>query len=232
MSIDYQPVAIAIDGPAASGKTTVGRLLAEKLHYLFLDTGSMYRAATLAMLKHNVDVDDEAAVVQLTRAMDMTIKPVDAAHDDGRSYTVLLGSEDVTWELYTPQVEAHVSQVSTYPEVRAELVRRQREIGHEGNVVMVGRDIGTVVLPEAALKLYISASAEERARRRWKERQERGSRESYEMILADVVRRDTIDSSREHAPLRAARDAIIIDTTGRSIDDILAEIMEYVTLQP
>ena len=112
MSIDYQPVAIAIDGPAASGKTTVGRLLAEKLHYLFLDTGSMYRAATLAMLKHNVDVDDEAAVVQLTRAMDMTIKPVDAAHDDGRSYTVLLGSEDVTWELYTPQVEAQVSQVS------------------------------------------------------------------------------------------------------------------------
>ena len=232
MSMNPQVAAIAIDGPAASGKTTVGRLLAEKLDFLFLDTGIMYRATTLAALKQNVDVTDEAAVVALAKTLEMDILPVADEHDDGRAYTVLLASEDVTWELATPQVDANVSQVSTYPEVRDEMVRRQREIGRQGRVVMVGRDIGTVVLPDAPLKLYISATAEERARRRWKERQERGSRESYERILADVVRRDTIDSSREHAPLRAARDAIIIDTTGRSIDEILAEIMAYVAVQP
>ena len=110
------------------------------------------------------------------------------------------------------------------------MVRRQREIGQQGKVVMVGRDIGTVVLPNASLKLYIVASAEERARRRWKERQERGSDESYELILADVVRRDSIDSSRQHAPLRAARDAIIIDSTSRTVEEIVAEIISYVTV--
>ena len=214
---------IAIDGPAASGKTTVGKLLAEALGYHFIDTGCMYRAATLAVLQQGIDVDDETAVTQLAQTIDITIQPING-NKDGRLYTVMLNGKDVTWEIRSPQVDANVSQVSKYLGARQEMVRRQRQYGQRGKVIMVGRDIGTVVMPDATLKFYINASPEERARRRREDRSRQGHTADYDAILADVIRRDKIDSSREHAPLRPAADAIHIDSTNRSAADIADEI--------
>lgn len=224
MTTDYLPDVIAIDGPAASGKSTVGLLLAQRLGYLCLDTGSMYRALALAAIQRGVRPDDEESVVQLAHACDLDIFPV-ADETDGRHYTVMLVGKDVTWDIRLPEVDATVSQVSTYQEVRAEMVRRQRAVGLRGRVVMIGRDIGTVVMPDAPLKLYITATPEERARRRLHDRLRRGHDDSFEAILADVVRRDHIDGSREHSPMRKAADAILIDTTGRTVEEVLAEIM-------
>jgi CMP/dCMP kinase len=218
------PPAIAIDGPAASGKTTIGKMLAEALGYLLLDTGSMYRAATLAVLQKGIDPADEAAVAAVTRDLNLEIRPA-SSESDGRLYTVLIDGQDVTWELRAPAVDANVSQVSAYAEVRRVLVQQQRDIARRYHVVMVGRDIGTVVLPEAELKLYISASAEERAGRRCRERQSQGITSDYHNILADVIRRDRLDSSRAHSPMRAAADAILIDSTGRSPEAILEQIL-------
>jgi CMP/dCMP kinase len=218
------PPAIAIDGPAASGKTTIGKMLAEVLGYLLLDTGSMYRAATLAVLQKGIDPGDETAVAGITHDLNLEIRPA-TGESDGRLYTVLLDGRDVTWELRTPAVDANVSQVSAYAEVRRVLVEQQREIARRYRVVMVGRDIGTVVLPAAELKLYISASAEERAGRRCRERQSQGMASDYDTILADVIRRDHLDGSRVHSPMRSAADAILIDSTGRSPDAILEQIL-------
>lgn len=218
---------IAIDGPAASGKSTIGRFLAEKLDYLFFDTGCMYRAVTLAALQQDVPVSDETAVTQLTFALSIDIKPPQG-EGDGRLYTVKIDGQDATWALRSPDVDTHVSLVSSYAGVRQELVRQQRVFGEKGKVVMVGRDIGTVVIPDAPLKLYITASAEERARRRWLDRQEQGHNAGYETILADVKRRDQFDSNRQHSPLHPANDAILIDTTGRTISDILTDILNLI----
>lgn len=215
---------IAIDGPAASGKSTVGRMLAEALDYLFLDTGFMYRAVTLAALQQGVDVMDETAVTALAQSLDIDVKPITGVAD-GRHYTALLNGKDVTWELRTPSVDANVSQVSGYLGVRQEMVQRQRTFGRRGHVVMVGRDIGTVVMTDAPLKLFVTASAAERAHRRWQDRQAQGHKADYETILADVIRRDKFDSNREHSPLRPADDAIVIDTTGRSPEEIVDGIL-------
>jgi cytidylate kinase len=219
------PAAIAIDGPAASGKTTVGKMLADRLNYLFLDTGSMYRATTFAALERGVDVGDEAAVVALAETIDIRIENADEAND-GYHYFVFVDGQDVTADLRTQAVDRHVSQVSAYSGVRQQMVKLQRTYGKRGRVVMVGRDIGTVVLPDAPLKLYVVASAEERAQRRWKERRAAGDTTTYEAILADVIRRDKIDSSREHSPLRPADDAVVIDSSGRDPHLILTEILQ------
>ncbi len=222
---------IAIDGPAASGKSTVGRLLAERLSFLYLDTGCMYRAVTWAALQQGIDVADETAVTQLARDMEMEIFPA-KGEDDGRHYTVYIDGQDITWGLRTPAVDASVSQVSSYLGVRQEMVKRQRAFGQRGAVVMVGRDIGTVVMPDAPLKLFITASAEERARRRTRDRSNQGHTADYDDILADVQRRDKIDSNREHSPLRPAADAIRIDSTAQPpaaiVDAILQMIQEPV----
>lgn len=219
------PSMIAIDGPAASGKTTVGRLLAQRLGYLLVDTGGMYRAVTLAALQRGVAIGDEAAIVALAQQVAIELLPVENADDD-RLCTVLLDGADVTWALRSADVDAHVSAVSAYQGVRAEMVRRQRALGQRGRVVMVGRDIGTVVLPDAPLKLYIVATAETRAERRWRERQLHGDDESYAAILADIRRRDTIDSTRKHSPLSAADDAVQIDTTARTPDEVVDAILQ------
>lgn len=221
---EHLPDVIAIDGPAASGKSTIGLMLAQRLGYLCLDTGSMYRVLTLAAIRHHISPEDEAAIVKLAKEIDIEIIPL-AGETDGRHYTVLLDGVDVTWGLRLPEVDAAVSQVSTYPEVRAEMVRRQRVAGQRGRVIMIGRDIGTVVMPDAALKLYITASPQERARRRLLDRRRQGYDDSYEAILADVVRRDRIDSGRKHSPLRPASDAVTIDTTERTADAVVEGIM-------
>lgn len=230
-TMDSYPATIAIDGPAASGKTTVGLMLAKHIEYLFLDTGCMYRAVTLAALDRGVSVEDEIGITHLTRRLDMDILPA-SVDSDGRHYTVLLNGVDVTWALRGVEVDVNVSQVSTYAGVRADLVRRQRAIGERGRVVMVGRDIGTVVMPSAALKLYVTASKEERARRRWKELEGRFRDASYEQILAEIERRDQIDGNRDVAPMRPASDALIIDTTNRTPEEVIQDILALEPFQP
>jgi cytidylate kinase len=205
-----KPNIVAIDGPAASGKSSLGQQLARTLGYLFFDTGVMYRAVTWAVLQRRLQVGDEPAVTALAEGLRIDVRPPSV--DDGRTSDVLVDGTDVTWETRTPEVEAHVSAVSAYRGVRQALAAQQRRIGLRGQIVMVGRDIGTVVLPEADLKIYLDASAEERARRRYKELVERGHRADYEKILAGVRRRDEIDSTRAVSPLRMAEDAVRIDS--------------------
>ena len=231
MQHDQLPDVIAIDGPAASGKTTDGFMLARRLGYLFLDTGSMYRALTLAALRRGLRLDDEPGLAALARTIDLEVLPL-REETDGRQYTVLVDGEDVTWDLRLPAVDATVSQVSAYGPVREEMVRRQRATARRGRVVMVGRDIGTVVMPDAPLKLYITASAAERARRRLLDRRRQGHDDDYETILADVVRRDGIDSSRQHSPLRPAAGSVILDTTDQQAEAVLAEILDLLNHAP
>ena len=225
------PSIIAIDGPAASGKSTIAAALARQLNYLYFDTGVMYRAATWAALDRGVAISDEAAVTALTESLQIDVEPPSV--DDGRQADVLCDGVDVTWAIRSPDVDANVSPVSVYRGVRSALTAQQRRIGLRGHVVMVGRDIGTVVLPEAPLKIYLDASAEERARRRYREVQARGDRsQTYEDILDNVKRRDAIDSSRVTAPLKAAADAVIIDSTDLGVDDVIARIAQLIGREP
>jgi cytidylate kinase len=224
-----KPLVIAIDGPAASGKSTLAKLIAEKLGFFFFDTGVMYRAATLAALRAIGNVDDEETVTCLTENSCIDVRQ--ASCEDGRVMDVLLNGEDVTWQIRSLEVEQHVSKVSSYPGVRKALTEQQRQIGLRGNIVMAGRDIGTVVFPDARYKIYLDASAEERARRRFHEVDARGEKESYEKILNAIIRRDRIDSTRKHAPLKAADDALIINTDGKTVEEVLAESLEFITRQ-
>jgi len=217
---------IAIDGTVASGKSTIGKLLAERLGYTYLDTGAMYRAVTWIALQQGINIADEEVITALAESMVINITRPTV--DDGRQYTVYANGEDVTWEIRRPEVDANVSPVSAYPGVRQALTEQQRRMGRQGRIVMVGRDIGTVVLPEADLKIYLDATVEERARRRYREILERGEEADYKEVLASMRRRDKIDSQREAAPLRPADDAVIIDTTELSIAEVLAEVEELV----
>jgi len=216
------PNIIAIDGPAASGKSTLGRRLADSLGYLFFDTGVMYRAVTWGALCHGLDIKDEAAVTNLAETAQIDIRP--PSKNDGRACDVFLDGVDITWETRRPDVESNVSPVSAYRGVRQALASQQRRIGLRGKVVMVGRDIGTVVLPEADLKIYLDASAEERASRRYREVLQRGGKTGYEEILQGVQNRDRIDSNRAISPLRAAQDAVMIDSDPLNADEVFAKV--------
>ena len=216
------PAIIAIDGPAASGKSTLGRRLADALGYLFFDTGVMYRAVTWLALQGGLDVNNEAAVSALAKNSQIEVLP--ASKDDGRVCDVIVEGRDITWAVRDPDVDANVSLVSTYREVRRALSEQQRRIGLRGRVVMVGRDIGTVVLPEADLKIYLDASAHERAHRRYNEIRARGNEQEYDEILDQVHQRDRIDSTRDVAPLRAAQDAVIIDSDSLSADEVFEQV--------
>ncbi len=221
--MEAPPLTIAIDGPAASGKSTVGERLAKALGYLFFDTGVMYRAVTWAALQRLGSVEDEAAVTRLAETVQIDVRPL--SHEDGRQADVWLDGEDVTWAIRRPEVDRWVSQVAAYPGVRQAMTQQQRRIGLRGRVVMIGRDITTVVLPEAEAKIYLDASVEERARRRYLERKARGEAVSYEEILEGLRQRDHLDSTREVAPLRVAADAIVINTDGLSVDEVVQEIL-------
>lgn len=216
------PNIIAIDGPAASGKSTLGRRLADSLGYLFFDTGVMYRAVTWAALQRDLEISDEAAITHLAETVQIDVRP--PSKEDGRACDVLLDGVDITWETRCSDVEANVSPVSAYRDVRRALASQQRRIGLRGRVIMVGRDIGTVVLPEADLKIYLDASAPERARRRYKEILQRGVQVDYEQVLAGVRNRDEIDSNRAFSPLRASQDAVIIDSEKMNADEVFAKV--------
>lgn len=217
------PSIIAIDGPAASGKSTIGKRLADELDYLFFDTGVMYRAVTWLALQRGLDMSDEAAITALAESVPIDVQPPSQA--DGRACDVIVEGQDITWQTRRPEVDANVSVVSAYAGVRRALSAQQRRIGQRGRVVMVGRDIGTVVLPEADLKIYLDASAEERARRRFDEIIARGEKADYDEILAKVIKRDRIDSTRDVAPLRAADDAVIVDSDNLNADEVFQQTL-------
>jgi len=217
------PSIIAIDGPAASGKSTLGLRLASALGYLFFDTGVMYRAVTWLALNHDMNLHDEAAISALAEKMQIDVAP--ASRSDGRACDVLVAGSDITWETRLPNVEANVSAVSAYRGVREALSGQQRRIGKRGRVVMVGRDIGTVVLPDADLKIYLDATAEERAQRRYDEIIARGGTADHQDILAKVIERDRIDSTRAVAPLKAAQDAIVINTNKLTADEVFEQAL-------
>lgn len=224
-----KPSIIAIDGPAASGKSTLGERLAQRIGYLYFDTGLMYRAVTLAALEKFGRVDVEDDVSALAEQIVIDVRP--PSTEDGRSADVCIDGKDVTWAVRSPEVDANVSQVSAYPRVRNSMTQQQRRIGQRGGVVMVGRDIGTVVFPEAGLKIYLVASVEERARRRYCEVTARGEGADYSHLLAALRKRDAYDSGRKHAPLKPATDAVILDSEGLSIDQVVALALELVEKQ-
>lgn len=218
------PKTIAIDGPAGSGKSTLGSLLAEELGYLYLDTGVMYRAVTLAAIKARLDIEDENAVGKLAQDVVIDIRP--PSLDDGRDVDVILDGEDVTWEIRKDQVNEYVSPVSAYRVVREAMTEQQRRIAHENKVVMVGRDIGTVVIPDADLKIYLDASLEVRAHRRYQELIERGQTPDFNAVLQSLQNRDNIDSNREIAPLKPAEDAVVINSDCLNIQQVLERARE------
>jgi len=217
---------IAIDGTSASGKTTLARRMAARLGFLYFDTGVMYRALTLAALRRGVAIGDERRLTSL--AEEITIDVTSPTASDGRPCTVLLDGEDVTWAIRSPEVDDNVSQASVYAGVRAALTEQQRRIGLRGRVVMAGRDIGTVVLPEADLKIFMTASLEERARRRMAELTLLGETVDFEEVKRSLAERDRIDSQRAVAPLRAAPDAVVIDTTEFDADEVLDQAIRLV----
>ena len=204
---------IAIDGPSGSGKSTTARLLAQRLGYLYIDTGAMYRAVTLAVLRAGIDPTDQAGVEERARRSRVEL--------EGASGGVLvrLDGEDVSDEIRSLEVTRHVSAVSEVPAVREVLVEAQRELGRRGGVVLEGRDIGTVVFPDADLKVFMEADLATRARRRYEELMARGSDSTLQAVAADLDRRDRHDSGRGHSPLTRAHDAVGIDTTHLTIDE-------------
>ncbi len=210
---------ICIDGPAASGKTTVAKALAEQLGFTYLDTGVLYRALTWAALQRGISPSDGPRLAALARSVALDLRAAPAG--DNRQTIVIADGEDVSLSIRTPIVDANVSEVSAHPEVRSALVDVQREFARRGRVVLAGRDMGTVIWPQAGLKLFLDATVEERARRRQRQAEEQGTHLEFDGVLADLRRRDQYDSSRAVAPLRAAPDAVIVDTTPMTADEVV-----------
>lgn len=219
-----QRLLIAIDGPAAAGKTTVARALADRAGAIFLDTGLLYRAVTVAALRAGISPADATALTNLVHQLNLTIRPATVA--DGRPFDLLVNGQDLTNQLRTREVDAAVSAVAAIPGVRAALLPVQRDLASTGRVVMVGRDIATVVAPDAELKIYLEASPGERARRRHAELIANGTNVSYDAVLDGLVRRDAADSSREASPLAKAHDAIVIGSDGRTVDEIVDQLVQ------
>lgn len=214
-----KPISIAIDGPAAAGKSTVARKVAGKLAYVYIDTGAMYRALTLKVLESGVDPEDELKIKDLLEMTKIELIP------NGETQIVKLDGSDVTAMIRTEEISNKVSLVAKHPGVRDEMVKRQRILAAKGGVVMDGRDIGTHVLPNAEVKIFLSASVEMRALRRYHENLEKGLHADLEQMKADIALRDKRDSEREAAPLKKAEDAVEIDTTELRIDQVVDAIM-------
>ncbi|QZT32623.1 (d)CMP kinase [Caldalkalibacillus thermarum TA2.A1] len=213
---------IAIDGPAGAGKSTVAKMVADKLGYLYVDTGAMYRALTWKALHDNVDISSGEALVRLLNQCRLELQ------SDSASQRVVLNGRDITEAIRTREVSNHVSEVASHPQVREAMVELQREMATKGNVVMDGRDIGTYVIPDADVKIYLTASLEERARRRYEELRVKGHEVSFEEIKQEILERDDKDRKRDTAPLQKAADALTVDTTGLSITEVVNCILNIV----
>lgn len=217
-----EKISIAIDGPASSGKSTVAKLLASDFNFIYVDTGAMYRAITFLAIKHQVAFSDEVALAELTKKYPISFK------QSGRGQLVFVNDEEVTEAIRQPDVTAAVSEVSAHGMVREELVKAQRQLAKTGGIVMDGRDIGTTVLPQAEVKIFLVASVEERAQRRYKENQAKGIQMDFETIKEAIAKRDYLDSHREVSPLVQAQDAQLVDTTGMSIEQVVTKIKDII----
>lgn len=215
-------LSIAIDGPAAAGKSTVAKIVAEKLSYIYIDTGAMYRALTYKAIANRINLEDEEALLGVLLNTEIKLVPSE------KGQLVYLNKEDVTDAIRTSQVTNSVSFVAKQEKVRKEMVKRQQEFATEGGVVMDGRDIGTHVLPNAEVKVFLLASVEERAKRRHSENVEKGFPSDLDQLKEEIARRDKIDSERAFAPLKKADDAVEIDTTSLTIADVVGKIMDLV----
>ena len=213
-----QALQIAIDGPAGAGKSTIAKIVAKKLHLFYIDTGAMYRAIAYKALKSGAPLDDESKISQIAKTTKVVLD-----HSDER--LVWCDDENVTQAIRNPEISRAVSVVASYQGVRERLVELQRMEAKHGGVVMDGRDIGTHVLPDADYKIFLTATSEERARRRWAELSKAGNVVTYDEVSQDMLKRDRSDTEREVSPLRPAQDAVIIDTTGLSVDELVAEII-------
>ncbi len=218
--VDVIADVIAIDGPVATGKTVVGLLLAERMGYRFLDTGTMYRAVTWLAMSQGVDLDDEDALADLARHAE-----IEVAGRDGRA---MVNGSPAPLEERRAEIDKRVSLVARVPGVRTALVEKQRRMAEEGGIVLAGRDIGTVVAPDAPLKLYFQASAEERAKRRYEELRRAGHPVEFNRVLEETLARDKLDSERANSPLRPAADARLIDSEGLTVADVVERIMEMI----
>ena len=214
-----KPQLIAIDGPVAVGKSSVGSLLAKRLGYVFFDTGMMYRAFTWKVLKSGISIEDEQKLCQLANTTKFDFVPLQGCY-----LSPLIDDEDVSSKLFCSEIEEHVSLTSKIAGVRQTLILEQRRLAQRGKIVMAGRDIGTVVLPWAELKIFLTASTEERARRRYKELLERGENSSLEIVIADLKKRDEMDIHRTISPLKPAEDAVIIDTENFTREQVVDKI--------
>ena len=213
-------VSIAIDGPAGAGKSTIARAAAQRLAYLYVDTGALYRAIAFFMQEHKLD--DEAEIVAALSKVEVNLKFVDGLQ------RVFLCGEDVTEKIRTPQISMMASKISAIPEVREFLLHLQRDLAQKNNVLMDGRDIGTVILPNADVKIFLTASSEARAQRRHKELVEKGLDSCYEEVLADILKRDHDDSTRAVAPLKQAEDAILVDTSDCNFEESIERVLHVV----
>ncbi|AIM15459.1 MULTISPECIES: (d)CMP kinase [Neobacillus] len=220
--MNKKKISIAIDGPAAAGKSTVAKIVAEKLSYIYIDTGAMYRALTFKAIENQLNLEDEQSLVNMLRSTEIDLKP------SNHGQLVLLDQKDVTNEIRTSEVTNSVSIVAKHQLVREEMVRRQQAFAKNGGVVMDGRDIGTHVLPNAEVKVFLLASVDERAIRRHNENLQKGFPSDLEKLKEEIARRDKLDSEREVAPLKKADDAIEIDTTSLNIDEVVEKIMALV----
>lgn len=214
-------IRIAIDGPAAAGKSTIAKLVAKKLGYTYIDTGAMYRAITYKVLQNNTNPTNEEEITKLIAQTEIVLQP------DEHVQKVLLDGKEVTDEIRSHEVTTTVSAIAALTSVRQLLVAKQQQLAAESPVVMDGRDIGTAVLPQAELKIFMTASVEERAERRFLEEQQRGMTTDYETLKREISERDKADSEREISPLIKAQDAITIDTTGKTIEEVTNSIIEY-----
>lgn len=213
---------VAIDGPASAGKSTIAKILATKLNFVYVDTGAMYRTITLAAKKNGIAYNDEEKIKKLLSQTEIRFEPGTPVQ------RVFLNDTDVTDEIRSAEVTNNVSVVASFADVRSNLVNRQREIANSNSVIMDGRDIGTTVLPEADIKIFLVASVDERAQRRYKENVAKGMTTDLETLKHEIEARDYKDSHRQISPLTQAKDAILVDTTGQSIDEVVSKIANII----